>query len=217
VRLVIIDDHEIVRAGLRAMLPLDPAIEIVGEADSGMAAMQVIRRTLPDVAISDFRLPDIGGDELCRRIRSGFPSTAVIILTTYLSEEIVRQIKLAGASGFVTKAAGLAELRRALAEVQRGGPSLLQSQSAEGIVKSLQLSAADTERPQLTPQQEHVVELMAQGLTYAQIAKRMLISESTVRFHIQGSKSRLGVRTKAELIATAIRGALIAPGPDPAG
>jgi DNA-binding NarL/FixJ family response regulator len=217
VRLVIIDDHDIVRAGLCALLPSDPAIEIVGEADSGAAAMQVIRRTLPDVAVTDFRLPDIGGDELCRRIRSGFPSTAVIILTTYLSEEIVRQIKFAGASGFVTKAAGLAELRRALAELQHGGPTRLQSQSAEEIVKSLHLSPAGTERPQLTPQQEHVVELMAEGLTYAQIAKRMLISESTVRFHIQGSKSRLGVSTKAELIATAIRGALIAPGPDPAG
>jgi DNA-binding NarL/FixJ family response regulator len=213
VRVCVVDDHEIVREGLRRALPNDPQIEVVGEAASGAEALREARRTLPDVMLVDFRLPDMTGDELCRRIRSGFPSTKVVMLTTYLSEDVVRRSLDAGAAGFVTKAAGLDELRDALGKL--GDDTAVFDGGASAIVQRLHnANAEQTPRRPLTPQQERVLELAAHGLTYGEISGRLHISESTVRFHIQSLKERLGVRTKTELIATAIRAALISPDSD---
>ena len=214
-RVCIVDDHEIVREGLRAALPNDPSIEVVGEASSGEAALKVLRRTLPDLVLTDYRLPDMTGAELCLRIRAAFPSTAVVVLTTYLSEEVVHAVRDAGAVGFVTKAAGLSELRRVLQEVAVNGRAF-RAEGSSGVVQRLHEAARGGENvPRLTPQQERVLELTAAGLTYAQISQQLHVSESTVRFHIQRLKDKLGVATKAELIALAIRSALIAPGDDP--
>lgn len=210
-RICVVDDHEIVREGLRQALPNDPRIEVVGEAASGAEALHQARRTLPDVMLVDFRLGDMTGDELCRRIRKDFPSTQVVMLTTYLSEDVVRRCIDAGAAGFVTKASGLDELRAVLAKLDEqpgasfsGGPSAV-------VQRLYETDAKRAPRRSLTPQQERVLELAAHGFTYSEISARLHISESTVRFHIQSLKERLGVRTKTELIATAIRCALISP------
>jgi DNA-binding NarL/FixJ family response regulator len=212
-RICVVDDHEIVREGLRRALPNDPEVEVVGEAASGVEALREARRTLPDVMLVDFRLPDMTGDELCRRIRSGFPSTKVVMLTTYLSEDVVRRSLDAGASGFVTKASGLDELRDVLAKLDDDEPAF--AGGAAAIVQRLhETSAERAPRRPLTPQQERVLELAAHGLTYSEISSRLHISESTVRFHVQSLKERLGVRTKTELIAVAIRAALISPDTD---
>lgn len=214
-RICIVDDHEIVREGLRRALPNDPDIEIVGEGASGADALREARRTLPDVMLVDFRLPDMTGDDLCREVRKRFPSTRVVMLTTYLNEEVVQRSIDAGAAGFVTKAAGLDELREVLSRVREGSGAI--EGGASSIVQRLHASDAERapKRP-LTPQQERVLELAARGLTYSEIGARLHISESTVRFHVQSLKERLEVRTKAELIAIAIRSALIAPdGSDP--
>lgn len=211
-RLCIVDDHEVVREGLQAVLERDPKIDVVGVAASGAEAMTCIKRTVPDVVVTDYRLPDTTGDELCRRIRTDYPSTHVIVLTTYLSEEMVRQSMAAGASAFVTKASGVDELRRELAALGDGASRGFTG-GTSAVVKNLHAKGSGGERP-ITPQQERVLELAAEGLTYGQIAERLTISTSTVRFHIQGLKERLGLRTKTELIAYAIRHALIAPGVD---
>jgi DNA-binding NarL/FixJ family response regulator len=212
-RICVVDDHEIVREGLRRALPNDPEVEVVGEAASGAEALREARRTLPDVMLVDFRLPDMTGDELCRRIRAGFPSTKVVMLTTYLSEDVVRRSLEAGASGFVTKASGLDELRDVLAKLGDDAPVFTGGASA--IVQRLhEANAERAPRRPLTPQQERVLELAAHGLTYSEISSRLHISESTVRFHVQSLKERLGVRTKTELIAVAIRAALISPDTD---
>jgi DNA-binding NarL/FixJ family response regulator len=215
VRVCVVDDHEIVREGLRSALPNDPAIDVVGEAASGAEALSLVRRQLPDVVVSDYRLPDMTGEELCRRIRAGFPSTAVVILTTYLSEEVVSRSLDAGAAGFVTKAAGLEELRRVLHGLAEGETPALMG-GAPGVVQRL-FDAATSQHAEirsLTPQQERVLELAAAGLTYGEIGEQLSISPSTVRFHIQSLKERVGVKTRTELIAVAIRSALIAPGAD---
>jgi DNA-binding NarL/FixJ family response regulator len=135
------------------------------------------------------------------------------MLTTYLSEDVVRRSLDAGAAGFVTKAAGLDELRDALGKL--GDDTAVFDGGASAIVQRLHnANAEQTPRRPLTPQQERVLELAAHGLTYGEISGRLHISESTVRFHIQSLKERLGVRTKTELIATAIRAALISPDSD---
>lgn len=210
-RILIVDDHEVVREGLQASLSADPRLEVVGTAGSAREALDVARRTLPDIAVVDLRLPDLSGDDLTRELRSRFPSTAVIILTTYLSEETVRGALDAGAVGYVTKAAGLPELRAAIERVMEDG-SRPDATSVPHIVKQLhELVAGRMNEAMPTPQQERVLELAAQGMTNQEIGARLFISESTVRFHVQKLKAKFAARTKTELIAKAIRTGYIAP------
>ena len=216
-RVCIVDDHAIVREGLRLVLAADPELgtEIVAEASSGAEAMQMLSRQPVDVAVVDYRLPDTTGDILCANIRAAHPGVAVVMLTTYLSEDVVQRCLSAGAAGFVTKSAGLDELRTVLRAAARGEDATGTSSAA--VVARLHGFTSDQhEIRSLTPRQERVLELVVAGQTYDEIGAMLHVSEATVRFHIQGLKERLGVRTKAELIATAIRAALIPPSPDAA-
>jgi two-component system response regulator DevR len=214
-RVVVVDDHEIVRTGLRMVLPSDPEITVVAEAKSPAEALTAVRQMLPDVVLTDYRLPGMAGDELCRRILEIAPSTHVIILTTYLSEDVVQRSIDAGAAGFVTKEAGLDELRDVLAELAHGPGRLRLSPTSATVKRLHRAGPEDPDGRPLTPQQRRVLELAASGLTYPQISEQLHISESTVRFHIRTLKERFEARTKTELIAMAIRSALIAPGQDP--
>lgn len=212
-RVCVVDDHEIVREGLRLVFPDDPEFEIVAEAPSGQAGLEAVRRDRPDILLTDYRLPDMTGADLCAAAREALPSLRVVVLTTYLSEDVVQRCINAGAAGFVTKSAGLGELRRVLREARdETGPAFPGGPSA--LVKRLHGSVSEPGAKTLTPQQERVLDMVARGMTYSQIGQELHVSESTVRFHIQGLKERLGVRTKAELIARAVRLALIAPGAD---
>lgn len=210
-KLLIVDDHEVVREGLAAALREDPAYEVVGSVGDGRAALECARRTLPDIILLDLRLPDVEGATLCRRLRKGFPSTAVVILSTYLSEGTVRSALEAGAAAYVTKAAGLRELKSALERVAERGPGS-PGESAPQIVDYLhRLVSSRMDASQPTPQQGRVLELAAQGLTNKEIGARLYVSESTVRFHIQKLKEKVGAHTKTELIAKSIRTGLISP------
>ncbi|HEY4277957.1 MAG TPA: response regulator transcription factor [Conexibacter sp.] len=216
-RVMIVDDHEIVREGVRATLSAHPRIEVVGEAASGREALRLVRRTLPDAALVDLRLPDMRGEDLTRELTRDFPSTSVVILSTYLSEETVRGALEAGASAYVTKAAGLPELIGALERVMDGGRAPGAAAGPQ-IVKQLHAlvdSRMSGARP--TPQQERVLELAAQGFTNHEIGERLFISESTVRFHVQKLKAKFEARTKTELIAKAIRTGFIAPAGEAGG
>lgn len=212
-RVGIVDDHEVVRRGLVAVLAEEPPYRVVSEATCGEEALVWARRTLPDVVVSEFRLRDMSGEELCRRFADRFPSTQVVILSAYLSEDIVQRALRAGAAGFVTKASGLGELRGVLKGLACGSCRLEQEGGSSGVVQRLFASASARSGVEyrLTPRQEQVLELAAEGRTYGQISRDLHVSESTVRFHIQSLKSRLGVRTRTELIALAIREALIVP------
>lgn len=210
-RIMIVDDHEIVREGIRATLSSDPRLEIVGEAATGRMALRCVRQKLPDIALVDLRLPDMRGEDLVRELSRDFPSTAVIILTTYLSEETVRGALDAGAHAYVTKSAGRPELMAAIERVMAGERAPAVSAGVQ-IVKQLHALVAERmagERP--TPQQERVLELAAQGFTNQEIGNRLFISESTVRFHVQKLKAKFAARSKTELIAKAIRTGFIAP------
>jgi DNA-binding NarL/FixJ family response regulator len=210
-RLLIVDDHEVVREGLALSLAADERFEIVGTVATGKAALERARQTLPDIALVDLRLPDMRGEDLTREIRKRFPSTAVIVLTTYLGEGTVRAALEAGASAYVTKAAGLPELRAALDRVIEDR-NHIDGTAAPQIVKQLHaLVAARMDDAIPTPRQEAVLELAAQGMTNGEIGERLFISESTVRFHVQKLKEKFSARTKTELIAKAIRTGFIAP------
>ena len=214
-RLLVVDDHEVVRAGLVAALAADERYPVIGVAGTGREALELARRDRPDVVIVDLRLPDLPGTELCRRLRAVLPDVAVIVLSSYLSEETVRQAIDAGASAYVTKAAGLPELRSALDEAcaRRGQPDGPPGggRSVSQIVRRLeQLIGARGDGTTPTPQQARVLELAAQGLTYAEIATRLVISESTVRFHVQKLKVKFDTNSRTELVVRAVRAGLIA-------
>lgn len=214
VRVCIVDDHEVVREGLAAALERDGEFTVVGHAGSGTEALATIVALRPDVAVVDFRLPDMTGAELCARIRARSPKTAVVVLSTYLSEEVVRTSMDSGAAAYITKAAGLAEVRTVLHQIAVDGGSP-NRESVSAIVHRLFTAAqGGADHGALTPRQEAVLSLAAEGLTYARIAERLGISQSTVRFHIQVAKDRLGARSKTELVSMAIRNALIPPARD---
>ena len=182
---------------------------VVASAADGREALARCRERRPDVAVVDMRLPDMDGHELCRRIRAQYPATAVVVLSTYLSEEAVRGCVRAGAAAYVTKAAGLAELRDAIVEAHRPADPEHRP-CVSRIVRRLEALVADrddTDAP--TPAQSRVLALAARGLTYGQIARDLRISESTVRFHIQKLKVKLGVRSRSELAVAAVRAGLV--------
>jgi DNA-binding NarL/FixJ family response regulator len=135
IRILIVDDHEVVRAGLVHTFSADPGYSIVGAVANARDALRRARQTLPDVVLIDLRLPDMSGTDLCRELRVRFPSTAVIIFTAYLSEETVRAAIQAGAGAYVTKAAGLDELRSALERVG-GRPQSVEIGDGPQIVRS---------------------------------------------------------------------------------
>lgn len=209
-RILIIDDHEVVREGLVATLDAQAHYVVVGAVATGAEGLETARRTKPSLAIIDLRLPDMGGDELCRALTAAVPGIGVVILSTYMNEDTVRRALVAGAAAYVTKAAGLGELINAIDRVAAG--SITAPEQASQITKQLHaLVAHRSAEVPLTPQEENVLELAARGLTNEQIGRRLYISESTVRFHVQKLKRKLGARTKTELIAKALRGALITP------
>jgi DNA-binding NarL/FixJ family response regulator len=212
---MIVDDHEIVREGLVATLSAPGGVFVVGAVATGREALQLARRAAPTVAIVDLRLPDTSGDQLCRELLQVRPGMSVIMLSTYLNEEVVRGSLRAGATAYVTKAAGVMKLREVLRNLQRNPGARAQPHEASQIVNQLHaLVAAREGGLRATPRQERVLELAAQGLTNREVGEQLFISESTVRFHIQKLKETTTTRTRTELIAKAIRIGMIAPGPE---
>jgi DNA-binding NarL/FixJ family response regulator len=216
-RIMIVDDHEVVREGVRGIFTRDPRYEVVGMAGDGAGAIAAVAAARPDVVLVDMRLPDMPGEDVCRAIRELQPSAHVIMLTTYVSEEAVRAALLAGASAYVTKAAGLHDLRRVIAEVTHtdaGATTPARQHQIRALLHDLidergaRSSAAATAA---TPQQLRVLELLAQGLTNRLIAKQLFLSESTVRFHVQNLKQKIGARTRTELVLRAIEDGMIEP------
>src|SRR5438876_10380482 len=174
-RLMIVDDHGVVREGLMATLASVEGVTVVGAVATGRAALELARRVAPDVALVDLRLPDVSGDELCRELLALSPSISVVILSSYLSEETVRSSLRAGASAYVTKSAGVPKLREVLVEL-RNARGERPVQTAPQLVKELDRLVAERQGTlRITPQQERVLELTAEGLTNRAIAARLFI------------------------------------------
>ncbi|MFR9803780.1 response regulator transcription factor [Pseudonocardia sp. RS010] len=205
----IVDDHEIVREGLRVLLESleDPAVQVVAQVGTAAEAVAAQRQHHPDLFLVDYRLPDTTGDRLCSRLVAARPGTAVVVVSSSSAEDVVRLCLQAGAAGYVSKGAGLQELRHAIAAVTAGGERVVRRDASVPAIAARTASAGRN----LTQHQLRVLELVAEGMTYGQIAHRLHVSESTVRFHVGGIKDKLGVRSKAELIVIALREALVTP------
>ena len=208
--MLVVDDHEVVLEGLVAILEAR-GYDVLA-ASTAAEAISVAGTKQPAVALVDLRLPDMSGDELCGRLLEAVPGIAVIVLTTYLSEETVRRALSAGARDYVTKAAGVSALFAALDRVLREPGRPRHARRRTEIVR--QLHEAATKRMQtvpLTPQQESVLELAHRGTPNDAIGRRLFIAESTVRFHLGRLRTAFDARSKTELIAKAIRSGAIRP------
>lgn len=210
VRVVLVDDHAIMRQGLRSVLEREDDIEVVAEAATPAEAMAVVTAVDPHVVLLDLKLStsqDAEGIELCHDLTSQHPDLAVLVLTTFLDEELVLRAIRAGARGYVVKDVDTTGLLRAIHDVSRGG-SAFDARSAAAVVKGL--NAPEPEPPlALTEREKEVLRLLASGLTNRLIGERLFISETTAKFHVGNILRKLGVTRRAEAVYEASKTGVI--------
>jgi two-component system response regulator DevR len=200
-KLVLVDDHPIVREGLKALLDLSPDMRVVGEAGSVAEAITVAERERPDVVVMDVRLPDGSGVEACREIRARHPETKFIMLTSYADEEAVLASIMAGASAYLLKQTRGQQLADAVQAVARG-ESLLDSQVTQQVLEQLrkaQTSGGD--KSQLTQNEAKILRLIAEGKTNREIAAEVYLSDATVKNYVSNILSKLNLKRRSEAAA----------------
>lgn len=203
IRLLIVDDHEVVREGLRALLARQKGLEVVGEAGSAAEAVDKARRYAPDVVIMDVRLPDGSGIEACREIRAERPETRVIMLTSYPDEEAVFASIVAGASGYLLKQVRTQVLIEAIEAVARGA-SLLDPAVTEKVlerIRKMGMGAVDEQLSQLSEKERQILTLIADGSTNKEIAKIVCLSEKTVKNYVSNILSKLNLTRRSAAAA----------------
>jgi len=202
VGVLIVDDHEVVRLGLRSLLGREKAIEIVGEAATAEEAVAQAERLQPTVVLMDVRLPDRSGIEACREIRAAAPDTRVIMLTSYADDEAVFASILAGASGYLLKQAGGLDLVRAIERVA-DGQSLLDPGVTEKVLEKVKrlASGQPDEVTSLSPQEQRVLALVAEGKTNKEIATALGLSDKTVKNYLSNVFDKLHLSRRAEAAA----------------
>jgi len=207
IRLLIIDDHEMVREGLKAMLAKEHDFEIVGDAANAERAYELIARLHPDVILLDIRLPGVSGIEVCRTVTERYPETAVIILTTFTDETLVAQCIQAGARGFIVKDIERFDLKRSIRAVARG-EAAIDPKAAVAVLAQLRRAPQKSNEPTpelLSPQQLVILRLIAQGFSSREIATQLYLSENTVKGYVQEMLHRLGVKNRTEAVMAAVK------------
>jgi two-component system response regulator DevR len=205
-RILLVDDHEVVRLGLKALLERHPQFEIIGEAASAREALEQVANNHPDVVVMDIRLPGTSGIEACEEITNRFPETRVLMLTSYAEDEMLFSSIRAGASGYVLKQIGGEELVRALEAVARG-EALLDPAVTQRVFQEVRRAVKEEEASafvHLSQQEKHVLLLVSEGKTNREIAKLLFLGEGTVRNYVSSILSKLGVSNRAEAAAYAV-------------
>jgi len=208
IKVLIVDDHNLVRSGIRSLLALVEGIEVVGEASDGKESLEKTRQLAPDVVLMDLAMPVMGGLEATRRIRREFPRTQVLALTQYDDSEYVIPIIEAGARGFITKMSAFSELAAAIQAAHRG-ESYLSNTAATALVEEYQQKIpTDGEQDsyqQLTDREREVLKLIADGHTGREIAEMLVVSPKTVEWYKNRLMNKLSIHNRTELIKYAIR------------
>jgi DNA-binding NarL/FixJ family response regulator len=210
-RILIADDHGIVRSGLRLLLDRQPDMDVVAEASDGAEAVAVTLREKPDLCILDVGMPRLTGLQAAREIKAQAPGVAVLILSMHKDERYVFEALKAGASGYVLKAEADQDLVSAARAVGRGEAFLTNAAERSLIRDWMDSSDTDGPREALTPREQEVVKLIAEAHTNAQIAEVLHLSEKTVESHRANVLRKLGMRDRVELVRYAIRRGLVEP------
>jgi DNA-binding NarL/FixJ family response regulator len=207
IRVLIAEDHKLVREGLRALLRREADIQIVAEASDGLEALQQVAARHPDLVVMDAGLPGLSGIEATRRLKAVQPSLPVLILSMHDDAKTVDQALRAGARGYILKGLGVADLCQAIRTVHRG-ELYLSPQLAERTLPGFLSSDAEPVDP-LSPREREVLQLIAEGYTSRQIAERLELSRRTVENHRTNIMSKLGIRTVAGLVRYALREGIV--------
>ncbi|WP_304598597.1 response regulator transcription factor [Nocardiopsis sp. FIRDI 009] len=205
VRVFLVDDHDVVRRGITALVEDEEGIEVVGEAGTAAEALGRVPAARPDVAVLDVRLPDGSGVEVCRELRSRFPELACLMLTSYDDEEALYEAVLAGASGYVLKQIHGSDLVGAIRTVA-SGESMLDPHSTALVMRRIRegANAADP-LDELSDQERRVFELIGEGLTNRQIGERIFLAEKTVKNYVSSVLSKLDMQRRSQAAAYAAR------------
>ena len=206
IRVLVADDHAILRGGLAAFLRAVDGMELVGEASNGEEAVQLARQLLPDVVLMDLKMPVMDGVEATRQIRASCPHTQVVALTSFIDDELVPRALQAGAIGYLIKNVSQQELDTALRRAA-AGQSVLSPEATQALIDSAARVTPVIEA--LTPREEQVLALMVEGLTNLQIGKRLGITDSTTKSHGSTILAKLGVASRTEAVALALRHGLV--------
>ena len=205
IRVFLLDDHEVVRRGVADLLGMEDDIEIVGEASTAETAVGRILATSPDVAILDVQLPDGSGVEVCREVRSARPELACLMLTSFAEDEALFEAIMAGAAGFVLKQVKGSDLLDSVRRVA-AGESLLDPQITARVLERIRRAPEEDERLKgLTPQEQRILSLLAEGKTNRQIAEEMYLAEKTVKNYVSNLLSKMGMSRRTEAAVYAAR------------
>lgn len=205
-RIMIVDDHEVVRLGMRAAFEAEPDLAVVGEASNGAEALAKMPVLDPELILMDVRMEKMDGIEACREIKSRYPDVIILMITSYTDEDAVISSILAGASGYLLKHLSRAELLRSIRRAS-SGQSLIDAEATKRAVEHL------TQMPgsELTEREREVLALVARGFTNKQIADKLYVSEKTARNHVSHILEKLGLSRRSEAAAFAVEHKLVPP------
>ena len=214
IRILIVDDHHVVRHGLRQLLEREPDMEVVGEAGSGTEAVRVATEQQPDVVLLDVKLDDLDGPEVCRRIGAAAPGPAVVMLTSYLQDAVILRSLAAGAKGYLIKDVELHEVKRTIRAVHRGHSVLDPKVASRVIAKAMAPGGKATNgkavsQVALSETDLAILRHLAKGLTNKEIGAQVHLSAYTIKDHLEKIGVALAVRSRTEIVAEALRAGLI--------
>ncbi len=206
IKILIVDDHNVVRSGLGAFLMVYDDLELVGEASNGKEAVEICGKLNPDVVLMDLIMPEMDGAAATKEIREKYPLIQVIILTSFKEDNLVESALQAGAIGYLLKNASADELASAIRLAKRGQPTLA-PEATQILIKASNRSHEIGH--DLTAREKEVLKMMVDGLSNPEIADKLIVSRSTVKFHVSSILSKLGVTSRTEAVSVSIRNKLI--------